>query len=798
VGRARTSEDELIGKKLILRLHAGLARNRSLVNRNNLVLLSDRVVRVNFPAFYPSFCSLCFCITASVLYRTDLTRFRVATMPANVFNRVEYWRYGIIFDAGSSGTRLHIYRWLDSDTARQEAGAKQLKSLPALETKSKWTKKIHPGISTFGEKPERVGPDHLEELYKKARKIIPDDAVADTPVFLLATAGMRLLPESQRNEVLKEICSYTRSHTRFLLLDCDVHIKVIPGEVEGLYGWVAANYLLGGFDAPKEHAGGKDHHTYGFLDMGGASAQIAFVPNATEAERHANDLKLMRMRTVDGAAYEYKVFTTTWLGFGVNEARRIYVDSLQKASGAIDTKVLQDPCLPAGLSTTVKGDVFLPGSDTVNGQNPYLNGTGQFDECLIKTLPLLEKDHICEDDPCLLNGIHVPAIDFDVNHFVGVSEYWHTTHEIFQDGHKDKAYDFNTYQKRVNEFCSQDWDLISKGVDKDEWGKKVDEQTAVEVCFKASWLINILHEGIGIPRIGLEATPDSKSNGTKKVLDNAKDKGYTASFRAVNKIDDTEVSWTLGKMVLYASSQVSPSGDGILPVGFGSNVPGYIPADFQYAGSKAFRHASNATSRPEEDHWHSDLFRASSPRRIPGFLLFVFILSIAIFLLCGRGRRQRIYSRLTSASRKSSTASPRKRRFFGGKIPFLYSVSDLGNYERVLEDGPTSDSFELGSFEDASEDVDTSDSSSSSLGPSKTAVPRSRSSLAVNESRERFENLGGGHGLGLSAGNAMERSGLIGRTDSRERLVGMAEGRRSRRASPTRPKALSLGVLVED
>lgn len=722
-------------------------------------------------------------------------------MPANVFERSEKWRYGIIFDAGSSGTRLHIYRWLNIDTARQNAGARQLQSLPALETRSKWTKKIHPGISTFGEKPSRVGPDHLEELYEKAREVIPNDAAAGTPVFLLATAGMRLLPESQRNEVLKEICSYTRSQTKFLLPDCDVYIKVISGEVEGLYGWVAANYLLGGFDAPKEHAGGKDHRTYGFLDMGGASAQIAFAPNATEAERHADDLKLMRMRTVDGAAAEYKVFTTTWLGFGVNEARRRYVESLQKASGAIDTKVLQDPCLPAGLSTTVKGDVFLPGSDAVNGQNPYLNGTGKFDDCLVKTLPMLEKDHICEDNPCLLNGVHVPAIDFDVNHFVGVSEYWHTTHEIFQDGHKDKAYDFNTYQKRVSEFCSQDWDLISKGVGKHEWGKKVDEQAAVEVCFKASWLINILHEGIGIPRIGLENTPDSKSNGTKKVLDSAKNKGYTASFQAVNKIDDTEVSWTLGKMVLYASSQIPPSGDEILPVGFGSNVPGYIPADFQYAGSKIVPHANNATSALEEDHWRSDLFRASSPRRIPGFILFMLILSIAVFLLCGRGRRQRIFSRFISPTRKSSTASPRKRRFLGGKIPFLRSGSSLGDYEHVLEDGPTVDNFELGSVDDASEDLNNSDSSSSSHGASKTsgwATPRSRSSLAVNESRERFESLGGGHGLGLSAGNAMERSGLIGRTDSRERIVGMAEGRRSRRASPTRPKGLSLGPLVED
>jgi Golgi apyrase len=96
---------------------------------------------------------------------------------------------------------------------------------------------------------------------------------------------MRILPELQRQSVLKEVCDFARSTTQFQLPDCDLHVQVIPGETEGLYGWIAANYLLGGFDQPDKHDHGKGHNTYGFLDMGGASAQIAFAPNATEAEK---------------------------------------------------------------------------------------------------------------------------------------------------------------------------------------------------------------------------------------------------------------------------------------------------------------------------------------------------------------------------------------------------------------------------------------------------------------------------------------------------------------------------------
>jgi len=706
-------------------------------------------------------------------------------------------RWGVILDAGSSGTRVHVYKWLNPAKAREDADSEHLHSLPKLETRPRYTKKIRPGVSTFGDRPADVGPEHLQELLDHALDIVPANQVKDTPIFLMATAGVRLLEPLQQKALLDEICSYAQQHTEFSLPDCALHIQVIPGDTEGLYGWIAANYLLGGFDSPQNHQHGKGHHTYGFLDMGGASAQIAFAPNSTEAEKHANDLKLLRMRTLNGDAAEYKVFTTTWLGFGVNQARERYVEALLDESYIKNPHELPDPCLPTGLRTTLTGEVLEGDSpDTV------LMGTGQFDTCLARAYPLLDKDAPCEDNPCLLHGQHVPAIDFEVNHFVGVSEYWHTTHEVFEMAHKDKAYDFTSYQRMVKDFCSEEWVDIMANVAAEKWGKKVDAKTAQEVCFKASWLINVLHEGIGIPRVGIEKSANGPGyNSTKEVAAHSKDKGFLDPFQAVNKIGDMEVSWTLGKMVLYAAGQIPPSAPEALPVGFGPNLGG---GPFQEAGSNY-----NLVPIGDDDETWSeaaeDLAEKAHSRSTSGFL-FIILIIFLFYIFRKRERRLRLYRGINATFRRSRRpGSPRKggRGFFSSSKLFGRTS---GNYERVMEDGIQANDFELAEADSSSDnDNDHSDSSEGSRFGRTSGLATPKMNVVNFDPANYFE--GGvpnqGVGLGLNHGglSAMDRSGLVVRTESRERLGPslqmLGAGRRSRAGSPTRMKSPLMTPLEE-
>ena len=133
----------------------------------------------------------------------------------------------------------------------------------------------------FGDNPDGVAA-YLEPLVQHARTHIPPSLEPETPLFLLATAGMRLLDRLQQAHVLNAACTYLRTTSTFRLEPeskdgpCGSSVQVITGKEEGLFGWIAVNYLMDGFIGGQGHK--DDKTTYGFLDMGGASTQIAFGP----------------------------------------------------------------------------------------------------------------------------------------------------------------------------------------------------------------------------------------------------------------------------------------------------------------------------------------------------------------------------------------------------------------------------------------------------------------------------------------------------------------------------------------
>lgn len=202
-------------------------------------------------------------------------------------------RYSIVIDAGSSGSRLHIFQ----ETSQ---GADQLADIKDLTPQNST---VQPGISSYVKNPQDAGPT-LKPLFDKAQQVLQSIGVDESQaeVKLYGTAGMRLLPPELQQNIYQAISEYLSSHYKFKNLS----IKTIPGHMEAIYGWFAVNYLENNFLPGK-------NITMGSLDLGGASTQTAFV------SRYAPIMKDTYSFTLAGKTY--RVFAQSFLGLGQDQAR---------------------------------------------------------------------------------------------------------------------------------------------------------------------------------------------------------------------------------------------------------------------------------------------------------------------------------------------------------------------------------------------------------------------------------------------------------------------------------------------
>ncbi|GAA5948838.1 hypothetical protein JCM21900_003445 [Sporobolomyces salmonicolor] len=580
-------------------------------------------------------------------------------------------KYGVVIDAGSSGSRVQVYSWIEPELAKQQRKAKGLSAdvlsrvEKGVEEGDGWHLKVEPGISTFGDRAEGVA-EYLKPLVDFAASVIPAEQLPSTPIYLLATAGMRLLPSSQQSAVLNAACSYIQSSYSFHLTSCADQVRIISGEEEGLYGWIAVNYLMDGFDKHEHTAEGerrKHSSTYGFLDMGGASTQIAFEPSDTEQVRHADNLLEVKLRLLSGKDVRHPVFVTTWLGFGTNQARNRYVDQEIRAHlrASDDAHKHFLPGNPEGLGTErpviLIDDPCLPKSlmlSEARHAGYTLKGTGDFASCVQRTGSLLNKEVECIDQPCLFNGVHVPPIDFNVNHFIGISEYWYSTQDVWgpANGAGKAVYDYVEFEKNAIEFCGKEWDDIMRDYKEGSgrWRPSVELSRLETQCFKAAWIVNILHEGIGIPRIIDRGGQGDGRNQTEKGLAKAVDKGLTdepPSFQSLNEVQDVAISWTLGKMVLEVSK-----GSTQLPSAVSSHALSNYPSS---SPSTSFPSSANADfpSHPSlATDWsgHIPSFKSSirtsisslkDSAALPYGSIFLIALALYFFLLSPTASRRR-------------------------------------------------------------------------------------------------------------------------------------------------------------
>ncbi|XP_034006521.1 ectonucleoside triphosphate diphosphohydrolase 5-like [Trematomus bernacchii] len=246
--------------------------------------------------------------------------------------------YSVMFDAGSTGTRIHVYTFIHGGS----------EELPVLD--NEMFHSIKPGLSAYADSPEMAGHT-VRMLLKVAKKTVPRLEWKRTPLFLRATAGLRLL-SAERARLLLEQVQHVFDESPFWVPDDSV--SIMNGTNEGILAWISVNYLTG-------HLNAHSKRTVGILDLGGGSTQITFLPKLRKTIESVPVADYVAKYDISNSTFE--LYTYSYLGNGLMAARVATLGAL--GAEGLEWRLFKSSCLPkkfrdewsfGGLTYRVSGD----------------------------------------------------------------------------------------------------------------------------------------------------------------------------------------------------------------------------------------------------------------------------------------------------------------------------------------------------------------------------------------------------------------------------------------------------------
>lgn len=351
-------------------------------------------------------------------------------------------RYGIMMDAGSTGSRTHVFEF-------------DFHPDGTIGLNKEIFEQVKPGLSSYKGDP-KAASDSIVPLMEVARRDVPVSAVPCTPVALKATAGLRLIGAKAATAILERVDAMIRTYGFDAPRDVAV---VMDGRDEGPYAWITVNFLL-------EHLGAASKPTTAaIMDMGGASTQIVFQPDRPDVALANAPAEFIYEATLLGT--KHRMYQNSYLGLGLKEAVKTAAKAQLKAGNGAAFA-----CLPKGYEFAVSETEKL-----TNG------GAQSFEACAAAIgKALIDKSAPCGTAPCAFNGIYQPKLRDVFSGPIYAFSYFYDRIEAWLP--EDGQITVGTYKTVGTKLCASEG---SEG-----------EMNKGTMCADLAYLYTLLTEGYGL------------------------------------------------------------------------------------------------------------------------------------------------------------------------------------------------------------------------------------------------------------------------------------------------------------
>jgi len=266
--------------------------------------------------------------------------------------------------------------------------------------------------------------------------------------------------------------------------------RIISGNEEGGYGWIAFNYL-------KEVIGPKKTSTakpYVVVEMGGASAQVSQIAPTREA---ADEIPIENrfVFSVDGETL--MLYTHSYLGYGAEQGREgLNKALLSTSTGTNGNVTVKDPCLYEGYirSPDDKRKEVYEGPDG----NLIVQGTStKSGKCANALTKIFNKDTKgCPGKgPFSFNCVSQPDFVRESSSVLVFENFYYVSSALglLPEGKKKAEITPKVLGNAASAVCGEKWADVQKKYPKDKQGK----ENNVKWCFSSSFAKVFLTAGLG-------------------------------------------------------------------------------------------------------------------------------------------------------------------------------------------------------------------------------------------------------------------------------------------------------------